>query len=74
MNRFSFVFIASVLAISGVFAALIKPLPSRMTKHEVPARTSQRGLASAEEGSSSQPAALSVRPPLDATADQQKVE
>ncbi|MGZ3745251.1 MAG: hypothetical protein ACXVB1_05175 [Pseudobdellovibrionaceae bacterium] len=63
MNKFSILFLASVLAVSGIFALFIRPMPtsSHLVKQEVPSRSSRREVASTQEVSTSQPAALSVR-------------
>ncbi|HEY8270242.1 MAG TPA: hypothetical protein VIG33_05095 [Pseudobdellovibrionaceae bacterium] len=64
MNKLSILLVVgSVLTFSGVFALLTKPLPapSSMTRQEVPPRPFHRGVASAGEGFSAQPAIESVR-------------
>jgi len=63
MNKFLIPFLALALAIPGIIAVLIPPPPARVAKKEVPDRpTHRRPASSSELGSSSQPAALSVRP------------
>lgn len=68
MTKLSFLLVASAFAISGIFAVLTKQTPTRISRQEVPERPTLRGPASPDINTSSQPAALSVRPSTEASA------
>jgi len=68
MKKLSYLIVAGVLALAGVIGLFVKHGTTNVVRQEVPDRPTQRGPASPDPATSSQPAALSIRPSTDASA------
>jgi hypothetical protein len=66
MKKLSYLIVAGVLALAGVLSFFLKHNTTTVVRQEVPDRPNQRGPASPDPATSSQPAALSIRPSTDA--------
>jgi hypothetical protein len=65
MKKLSYFIVAGVLTLAGVVGVLVKRSTTNVVRQEVPDRPTQRGPASPDPATSSQPAALSIRPSSD---------